>query len=214
MQKRYKVILFVLCYSLGLFAVLSDLAVACSCVLFLLLIFLLLRKIITDRFAIILFLIFAVGFFNCSLRLKDSDLLSTYAPANEVKVTGKVTSLPVSASDDFTKFVLDAEKFELNKFEKFDTSSKTMVTLFASKDVYKQIEIGDTLTLTGRLTLPKRATNPSEFCYSTYLKYKNVFSTFYAFKSDFNIVSKPEKQPYIFLAGLNRLRNKIIDLHS
>ena len=214
MQKRYKVILFVLCYSLGLFAVLSDLAVACSCVLFLLLIFLLLRKIITDRFAVILFLIFAVGFFNCSLRLKDSDLLSTYAPANEVKVTGKVTSLPVSASDDLTKFILDAEKFELNKFEKFDTSSKTMVTLFASKEVYKQIEIGDTLTLTGRLTLPKRATNPSEFCYSTYLKYKNVFSTFYAFESDFNIVSKPEKQPYKFLAGLNRLRNKIIDLHS
>ena len=120
MQKRYKVILFVLCYSLGLFAVLSDLAVACSCVLFLLLIFLLLRKIITDRFAVILFLIFAVGFFNCSLRLKDSDLLSTYAPANEVKVTGKVTSLPVSASDDLTKFILDAEKFELNKFEKFE----------------------------------------------------------------------------------------------
>lgn len=214
MQKRLQVIFFVFVYSLGLFAVLSDFIIPISCLLFGLLIFLLFKKLISDKFAIVLFLTFAIGILNCSLRLKETDLLSTYAPANGVKVTGKVVTLPSSSSDEYTKFTLEVENFELNKLEKFETKSRTMVTLFSPKETYKNIEIGDKLTMTGRLTKPKRATNPSEFCYLTFLKHKNIFSTMYVDDSDFNIVAKPSTQPYKFLSNLNRLRNKIIDLHA
>lgn len=94
------------------------------------------------------------------------------------------------------------------------TKSKTIVTLFSSKLAYKNIEIGDTLSLTGRLTKPKYASNPSEFCYATYLKHKNIFSRLFVDETAYEIISKPETQPYKFLAGLNRIRNKIIDMHS
>lgn len=214
MNKRLIVILFTSFYFCGLIAVLTGHVILFSCLLFLLLILLTCKKLISEKSAVVFFFIFATGILNCSLRLKNSDYLSTFAPQNDITVIGRVVSLPTSSSENYTKFTLEVEKFHLPKKELQLTKSKTIVTLFSSKLAYKNIEIGDTLSLTGRLTKPKYASNPSEFCYATYLKHKNIFSRLFVDETAYEIISKPETQPYKFLAGLNRIRNKIIDMHS
>lgn len=214
MNKRLGIIFFTTYYTLGLVSVLTGRIALYTCFLFFLLIIMIYKKFISERAAIVFFLVFAAGILNCSLRLKNSDYLSIFAPQNDITVVGRVITLPSASSFGFTKFTVETDKFALpNQDFQYD-KSKTIVTLFAPPSVYRNIEIGDRISLTGRLTKPKFASNPSEFCYATYLKHKNIFSRLFVQEKDFSIISKPDKQPYKFLASLNSLRNKIISLHS
>ena len=167
-----------------------------------------------EKYAIACFLIFLTGFVNTSSRMENFDELAAIAPKNEVSLTGKVVSLPSSSSDEYTKFTLDVQKYNLYKQPIKPVKSKVLVTFFADKKVYENIETGDIISLTGRLTIPKSASNPSEFCYATYLKLKNIHTRLYVNDGNFLPVSKPDKGVYKFLASLNRLRNKIVNMHA
>ena len=122
--------------------------------------------------------------------------------------------MPSSSDDSYTKFDINVQKYKLYDSDFQNADLKTMVTFLAPKNVYRNIEIGDVISMKGRIVKSKYASNPSEFCYGTFLKHKNIFSCFYVSKDDYNLVSKPKTQPYKFLSSLNRLRNKIIDLHA
>ena len=91
------------------------------------------KHFVTEKYAIACFLVFLIGFINTSFRMKDYDELAAIAPKNEVTLTGKVVSLPSSSSEDFTKFSLDVQKYNLYKQAPKQVNSKILVTFFANK---------------------------------------------------------------------------------
>ena len=214
MEKQCKTILFVICYIIGIEGFLTDCITPFAILLFAMLFVAVSKHFVTEKYAIACFLVFLIGFINTSFRMKDYDELAAIAPKNEVTLTGKVVSLPSSSSEDFTKFSLKVQKYNLYKQAPKQVNSKILVTFFANKNVYENIETGDTISVTGRLTTPKSASNPSEFCYATYLRLQNIHARLFVNDGNFMLVSKPDKGVYKFLASLNRLRNKIVDMHA
>ncbi|MBQ2644915.1 DNA internalization-related competence protein ComEC/Rec2 [bacterium] len=215
MDKKLKVIIFTISYMLGLISFLTDNIGIIAFIFFFFVCTLCLKNFITEKYALIIFIIFTIGIFNCYLRIKNFDFLTTIAPHNDVTVVGKVVSMPSAVSEDYTKFNFKAQKYKFYNKPFENITAKTLVTLTASKKLYKNIEIGDTLSFTGRLTQTKSASNPSEFCYATFLKFKGIHSRLFVNKDNFSIISKANNNDiYGILANLNRIRTKIIDMHS
>ena len=214
MEKQCRTILFVICYMVGIAGFLTDCITPFALLLFVMLIIAVSKHFCSGKYAIACFLVFLVGFVNTSFRMKNFDELAAIAPKNEVTVVGKVVSLPSSSSEEFTKFSLDVQKYNLYKQKQKPVNSKILVTFFANKNVYENIETGDVISITGRLTVPKSAANPSEFCYATYLRLQNIHARLFVNDGNFMLVSKPDKGVFKFLASLNRLRNKIVDMHA
>lgn len=214
MKKRFKTILFVTFYIFGIVSFLTSSVLPFALVIFLLLCFLFKKKFISDKFAICSFLIFFIGFLNILFRLKTSDEIAILAPANAVNLCGTVASLPSSYSEDYTKFYFKVDKYKKFSQPETDAVGKVIVTLFKTDKSFKNVEIGDRLSLTGQLSLPHKASNPSEFCYATYLKHQNVFSRLFVNDSDCKYIGKSQNIPYLFLASLNKIRTEIINKHS
>ena len=214
MEKQAKTILFVTSYILGISGFLTDCITPFAIAIFTMLIIATRKHFVSEKYAIACFLIFFIGFANTSFRLKNFDNLAPIAPQNNVTLVGKVVSFPSSSSDDFTKFSIDVQKYNLYKQAPIPVKSKVLVTFFADKNVYKNIETGDIISVTGRLTTPKRASNPSEFCYATYLRLKNINVRLFVNDGNYMLISKPKHGIYKFLASLNRIRNKIVDMHA
>ena len=214
MSKRLSVLLFTISYIFGLLAFYTETLILFAVIFFFGLFFLCLRRIISEKVLLILITTFLTAVLNVSLRDKEFDFLSSFAPLSDITVEGTVISLPTSSNSDFTKFTLETENFTpYGKSTEYD-KSKVLVNLFAPKDKFKDIEIGNKLRLKGRLTKPKSASNPYEFCYAAYLRNQHIFSRLYVDEDDFKIISAPEKLHFKFLFGLNRLRKNMINMHS
>jgi len=214
MSKKFLTIIFSVSYILGLTAFFTETVIFCSLILFLILIIFLKFKLISEKSLLVFMTIFLVGILNANLRNKESDLLSSFAPAQDITVEGTVISLPTSSSNEFIKFSFETESFTPYGKITEKNKSKVLVNLFAPKEKSEKIEIGNKLKLKGRLTKPKRASNPSEFCYAEYLKNQHIFSRLYVQENDFKIISHTEKPVLKFLFKLNRLRKNIINMHS
>ncbi|MCR5261329.1 MAG: DNA internalization-related competence protein ComEC/Rec2 [Candidatus Gastranaerophilales bacterium] len=214
MNKKLSVVIFIFFYMLGLISFLTDHILCSSVLIFLLLVICLVKQVFSEKYAVILFLVFALGILNCSLRFKNSDDLTPLTPCNDVTIVGTVVSMPSNSSSDYTKFNFKTEKYKLFNRQFEPVNAVTLVTLSAPKNIYANLETGDKLTITGRLVRPRTASNPSEFCYSTFLKFKGIHTRFFADKEDFVLTEKPQKKSYKFLANLNRIRTKIIDIHA
>lgn len=214
MEKQTKTIFFVICYILGISGFLTDCITTLAIVIFAMLIIATIKHLVSERYAIACFLIFLTGFINTAFRLKNFDELASIAPQNNITFVGTVVSMPSSSSEDFTKFSVNVQKYNLYNQPQIAVNSKILVTFFADKNIYKNIETGDVISVTGRLTTPKTASNPSEFCYATYLKLQNIHARLFVNDGNYMLVSKPDKGLYKFLASLNRIRNKIVDMHA
>ncbi len=214
MEKQSKTIIFVTCYILGIVGFLTGCITPFAIAIFIFLFITAKKHIFSERYIIACFLIFLIGFLNISLRLKTHDELGAIAPKNDVTIVGKVISLPSSSSDDFTKFTIDVQKYNLYKQPQKQVNSKVLVTFFAPKNTYENIETGDIISVTGRLSVPKQASNPSEFCYATYLKFQNIHARLFVNDGSYMLISKPQKGIYKILTSLNRLRNKIVNIHA
>lgn len=214
MNKRFKTILFITFYILGIVSFLTNTVLPYASAIFILLCVLLKKNFISGKFAIIALLIFFIGFLNILSRLKTSDEIANFAPSNGITLCGTVVSLPTSSSKEYTKFYFKVDKYK--KFSQPETTAdgKVIVTLFKTDKTPSNIEIGDRLSLSGQLSKPRRASNPSEFCYATYLKHQNVFSRLFANDTDCKLLEKSRNNPYSFLASLNKIRSKIISKHS
>lgn len=214
MSKRILTVLFSVSYILGLTAYYTGTIIYSVIILLILLILLFRKSLISENCLIVYLCIFFFGCLNSFVRNKDFDMMYNIAPVTDIKVVGKVVSLPVSSNPDFTKFVLETENFTVYGKTTENNRSKVLVNLFTERDKFEKIEIGDRLELIGRLSRPKRASNPYEFCYATYLKNKHVFSRLYVQDNDFRILSEPDDILYKFLFKLNRLRKNMLKLHS
>lgn len=212
-QKKYFIMFFTsVIYIVGLFAYFGDFAIFAAFVLLVLGIFSIFKNYLSPKLVLFWYFIFLFGFFNASLRIKNSDILYQLAP-QDATITGQITSIPASSVGDRIKFFLNASQiFYDGKSEKIN--AKTYVTVYSGIKDFSQLNIGDTYKIKGKLRTPFKVGNPSQFDYGRYLRNFNTFTLFYADKSDCikqNIKLTPR---WAFLQGLNNIRNEIVQTHS
>lgn len=211
-KKTQYTVLLTLMYMLGIFSFFKECEILASVIVLFITTYLLFGNKIKKHYAITIALIFIFGIFYTDCKMKEDDLLKSIAPARAM-LTGQVASIPTSAHEDKTKFFLNVKHADTG-FEKYDTKSKTFVTINDTKENYKKIKIGDEIKIKANLRIPQDATNPAQFSYRNYLKNFNTFTTAYVTPSGWEIVSPPTDSKSKFIQNLNILRHKIIAKHN
>ena len=206
-NKNLLMFLTVSVYILALFATLSGLSQIFAIIFSILLLTALFTDLFPSKYILVWAFIFYLGIFNTSSRLKNTDDLLNLAPQNST-IYGKVLSIPENKGKDKTKFFFRIDKIEYdNEVQEFK-DEKTLVTL----NSLDKLKLYDNYKITGRLSTPFKAGNPSQFDYSNYLRNFATYSVFYGKtyeKFDGEITAKEK-----LLQKINNHREKIIDLHS
>lgn len=156
---------------------------------------------------LVLILIFYGGFFLTFCKIKSYDDLFQIVPI-QASITGRIVSIPYSDGSNKTKFF-----FQVEKIKDKQVSGKTFVAI-SENPTDTPLNIGEKLTLKGKIRKPFSSTNPSQFDYSSYLRNFNTFTTTYANYSDIKIEKDSLSLKWRFLQYLNNTRNRILKVHS
>ena len=209
-NKNVLMLLSAMIYVFALIAVLSGQVLLVSFLFSAILIFLLMKKFLPIKHIIVWVILFFVGVANTSIRLKDTDDLLDLAPAN-CEISGTIVSIPQNLSENKPKFFFDVDKIKIESFEKDLQNEKVLVTLNV-KEIQEDFKIYDSLVLKGRLAIPFKAGNPSQFDYGNYLRNHNAYAVFYAktFTKLYEELSLKAK----ILQGISDYRDRILKIHS
>lgn len=204
-------------YILGLISFLSELEIVFAACMFVILSILVIKEKFTAVFCIALYFLFMSGILNAHLQIKDGDALSRIAFANDAVIEGRVISIPRFSLDNTRlRFSVAVDKVTANSKVHNDAFSKTLVTLNDDAGGFEDIRVGDYVRIKGNLRKPFPARNPSQFDYGRYLKFQNIFTTFYA-KPNVETLSLPsfKKQPWwAILRSLDVKRDEILLKHA
>lgn len=195
-------------FMLGILSYFNNCGISSAAIVSLLALVLLLRRYISFKYILFWVFIFYFGFFNASLRIKNTDALFEISP-DKGTIKGQIVSIPNSNSPDKTRFFFRVKEFNNEKI-----SGKTLVTLNSENNDFSKLNIGDTYEITGKLRTPFRATNPSQFDYAKYLRNFSIYTTFYADIKDAAEIEEPLNFKWKFLQGLNNVRNRILQTHA
>lgn len=192
----------------GILAYFNDCALSATVIITVLLLILHFRKYISFKYILLWAFIFYIGYFNTALRIKDADDLVNIAPA-DVVVTGRIVSVPTGNSPDKHKFF-----FKVNDVNSEKISGKTLVNVTDENGDFSNLNIGNSYKITGKLRLPFKASNPSQFDYGKYLRNFNAYTIIYAENSNCEKLDEKLSIKWRFLNELNNVRNSIINTHA
>lgn len=194
-------------YILALFSVFSGCQLFFSAIITVVLILALIKEIFPVKYVLVWSFIFYFGIFNTSSRLKDVDDLLNIAPYKST-ISGQIVSIPQNRGNDKIRFFFKVRKIEYDNFVKEFENEKTYVTL----NTDEKLKIYDNYKISGMLSTPFKAGNPSQFDYGNYLKNFDTYSVFYgkSFEKYDCKLSNKEK----FLQWINDYRERIIEKHS
>ena len=114
-----------------------------------------------------------------------------------------------------TKFFFEVSEIKFGSVEKKLKNEKVLVTVnsFPNKPVsFEGLKLYNSMSLTGRLSIPFKAGNPSQFDYGNYLRNHNTYAVFYA--DGVTMLDKPLTPKAKFLQGINDYREKVMQIHS
>lgn len=211
--KTQKTIFISSFYIFGLIAYFCSFISPAAIIMFILCTVLYFTKTISARFSIILYLIFIAALINCHFQLKTHDNLSLIAPEFGI-ITGRITSIPTTNNPEKTKFYIEAEQFEYDGIIEDNLKSKTIATVFDERENLAALEIGDVIKITGKLSKPREASNPSQFDYAKYLRNFDTFTLFFASGKTLKTEKKADTFYWKSLQKINKTRNHIISKHS
>lgn len=201
-------------YIVALFSTLSAHLLLISAIVSIFFILLILKNIFPLKLILIWVLVFYLGIANTSLRLKDVDPLLNLAPVNS-EITGTIITIPQGKVENKPKFFFNVDKIKFGSIEKEFKDEKVLVTLNSDPNnpcSYEELKLYNSLTLTGRLSAPFKAGNPSQFDYGNYLRNHNAYAVFYA--NNFKVVSKKLSFKQKTMQRINDYREEIISVHS
>ena len=177
-------------------------------------------NLIKPKYSILIFLAFCLGFYNAGFQIKDYDSLFNER-LNNIKARGKVRSiLQISKEGTRAKFYFDVENILFKEKNYNLKNTRTLVVINDFEKRFNKIQVGDTIIITGNIRPPKSATNPSQFDYAKYLKYKDTFSILYSEGENFKITKKADKfsnldEFYLFLVQkTDTIRKEITQKHA
>ena len=210
-NKNFLMLVTVCIYIIAVLATLNSFLLQLSLLITALFIFFIVKNIFPLKYVIIWAVIFYFGVLNTSFRLKDSDELLSIAPVN-CDLYGSVLTIPQNAKGDKLKFFFDVDKIIFNGIEKDLKDEKVLVTLSDEKSSNNVLKIYDSYKLQGRLSVPFKAGNPSQFDYGNYLRNYDTYAVFYA--KDFIKIEKEPTKSQKFMQKINDYRENVIALHS
>lgn len=210
-DKTTKTLIFCSVFIAGIISTVLHFELISTFVFLVFVLFLILNKKLSLKFSIGLFLILLTSIFYTNYRTPNSDALSTLIPST-VTYKGVITS-PLSSSYS------EREKFEVSVFAvKQDNIYKKIKghTILNITNSYNlpDIQIGDVVEARVSLKAAHVATNPGQFDYSQYLKYKRIYSLGYAESADILQVHSPTTLKWIVIQKFNHLKDKIINVHG
>lgn len=212
MNKQTGLIIFSCLYMLGIIAFFSNYLVPFSIILFTVLLISFFKKKISIKLLITFALIFLLGILNSNLNLKYDDSLTCFAD-KDITMQAKVISIPTNNIKDRTKFYTKVISAEGENSTLKNINTKSLVTINDKTEKLKNIKIGDTLKLEGRLKIPTTSQNPSQFDYAKYLQFKKTFSLLYV-NENWEIEQRASSLSGKVLSKLNDTRNKILAIHA
>lgn len=205
-------------YIFALVGVLSDQAVLFCSILTAFLIFSALKNLFPYKIIITWALIFYFGIFNCSSRLNDTDDLLNLAPVNST-IYGKILSIPQNKDNSKQQFFFKVNKIEYDGIVRNFNKEKVLVSL----NTDEKLNIYDSYKIRGRLSVPFKAGNPSQFDYGNYLRNFNAHAVFYGRNpysmKDLDIPcfeKLPSEKTNLekTLQEINNYREHILNIHS
>ncbi len=213
MNKQAKIIVFSCLYMIGIYSFFTEYFLPVSIGIFIILGYLYkFKNLISTKLFCTYAFIFLFGFFNASFNLHTEDDLTSYANEN-VNITAKVLTIPTNSQEYRTKFYAKvltiSTKDETNK----NITAKTLVTINDERKDLREIKIGDTIKLKGKLKLPNIAQNPSQFDYARYLQLKKTFSLLYV-NENWKIQNRANDILGKLIRKLNDTRTNIIKIHG
>ena len=203
-------------YVLALYSVLNEKSCIVAFILTFFLILLSLKKFFSYKIIIIWALIFYFGVINTSLRIKETDYLLDLAPINST-IYGKIVSIPQNKDNGKVQFFFDVNKIEYDNIVKEFNNEKILVTL----NTENKFNIYDSYKISGRLSTPFKAGNPSQFDYGNYLRNYGTYAVFYGKNSQYDKsdyfyqkIDSPINKKEKILQNINNYREKILKIHS
>ena len=130
------------------------------------------------KYIVVWLLIFFFGVINTTLRLRDVDELLNLAPLNS-EITGTITSIPQGIREGKPKFFFNVDSIKFGTITKTLNDEKVLVTMNMPTRP-EELKLYKSGTLSGRLSTPFKAGNPSQFDYGNYLRNHNTYAVFYA----------------------------------
>ncbi|MDR1167698.1 MAG: DNA internalization-related competence protein ComEC/Rec2 [Heliobacteriaceae bacterium] len=185
----------------GILSYFNDCAVPCAAALTTVSIIAVIKNSFSPKYLLFWLFIFYFGFFNSYFKMHSTDALAAFAPADAV-IEGQIVTTP-----KLPKFF-----FKVNKINGRETKGKTIVTISEPNTDFSRYQIGDFYELHGKLRIPAKASNPSQFDYGNYLRNFDTFTIFYA-DSSAELDGKLSPK-WRFMNNLGSLRNKIIKTHA
>lgn len=159
------------------------------------------------RFAILTLVMFYLGFFNSSLRIKDFDEISLLAPS-EVKLSGQIVNIPES-SNRVCKFYMKIESANGK-----DSTGKVLIWVNDKQQNFSEFKIGNKFEIKGNLRRPNKIGNPSQFNYSRFLQNHGAYSILYTDSENCSKLESKLTPKWAFMQKLNDLRGKILEIHK
>jgi len=120
------------------------------------------------------------------------------------RLTGVVDSIPNKSSGRID-FVLACQRLTTNRRE-IEVRGKTQVFLYTSESM--EINYGERLSVSGRLSYPPVSANPGLFNYRRYLSYRNIHSLFSVYNSG-DIERFGQAEMGVFPSLISKIRRKI-----
>jgi competence protein ComEC len=212
-QKKFFLMFFTsVIYITGLIAYFTNNEIWVAFLLLILGILSIFKNYLSPKLVLFWYFIFFFAFFNADLRIQNFDELYLLAPQNAT-IEGRIVSIPSENIKNTRKFFLQASNIYYNGKNKH-IKAKTLVTLKSEDENFSEINIGNVYKIRGKLRIPYKASNPSQFDYARYLKNFGVFTTFYANKNDCHFNKTKLTFKWQFQQGLNNIRNNIIKTQS
>lgn len=201
-------------YVLALFSVMSGQVFLFSALFTIFAIYFICKNLFPVKHVVIWLLVFYFGVFNTSLRLREVDDLLSLAPVNS-QIAGTIVSIPQGKSEGNPKFFFKVSNIKFNSVEKKFNDEKVLVTLnpgSADEKTIKDLKPYDFCIMEGRLSVPFKAGNPSQFDYGNYLRNYNTYVVFYA--NNLEKIDKSLSGKAKFMQSINSYRERIITAHS
>ena len=195
-------------FMFGILTCFQGFAILYSAIFTIFMLILLFLRVFDIRKILIFVLIFYSGFFLTFFKIKNYDDLLPLVPVN-TSVEGRVISIPSLQNNDKIRFFMQVDKVGTQ-----EVCAKMLVSIFEENNNIQKINIGDKISVNGRLRKPFSSTNPSQFDYSAYLKNFNVFTVLYANSGDVKTLDDNPDLKWKFLQFLNSTRIRILSVHS
>lgn len=204
-QNKNSIMFITACvFMCGILSYFNNNEIICSAIISVLAIIIIIKNYFPIKYVLFLVFIFYFGFFNAYLKIKPTDDLVAYAP-QKATIQGQIVSIPNSSTGTKTKFFLNV--FNINGKS---VKGKTLITYTGNNT--SELKIGNMYEFSGKIQIPFKASNPSQFDYGKYLKNFDTFTVFYSDTA--NIINTKPSKKWRFLQKLNDTRDNIIKAHA